>query len=63
MDPFSRRTECFELEGGEVGQLPVPGMVYELGTPTPTHSTFEIQKKGQEDDDRWPILGIKPHRR
>lgn len=60
--PLSGRSECFELEGGEVGLQTGTGMVYELGTPTPTHSTFELQKKGEEED-KWPILNIRPHPR
>lgn len=60
--PLSGRSECYELDGGEVGQHPGTGMVYELATPTPTHSTFELQKKGEEED-KWPILSIRPHRR
>lgn len=62
--PLSGRSDCFELEGGEVGLQvhPGTGIVYELATPTPTHSTFELQKKGEEED-KWPILNIRPHRR
>lgn len=58
--PLSGRSECFELEGGEVGQHPRTGMIYELATPTPTHSTFELRKNGEEED-KWPILSIRPH--
>lgn len=60
--PLSGRSECFELEGGEVGRHPGMGTAYELATPTPTHSVFELQKKG-DDEDKWPILSIRPHQK
>lgn len=62
MGPLSGRSECFELEEGEVGLRPGTGMAYELAVPTPTHSTFEMQKSGVEED-QWPILNNQPQRR
>lgn len=58
----SPRAECFELDGGEAGFGHHGAMgTHELAMPTPTHSTFELQKQG-DDDDRLPILKVKPPR-
>lgn len=57
--PLSARSECFELEGREVWRYTGTGLVCELVTPTATHSTFDLQKKGQEEDE-WLILPHQP---
>lgn len=61
----SPRVECFELDGGESGMghgtRGIAG-IHELPMPTPTYSTFEGQKQGEEDDDQRPILSSKPLR-
>lgn len=54
------RVECFELDGGDGGFGKHKTMsTHELAVPTPTYSTFELQKQG-DDEDRMPILKIKP---
>lgn len=54
--------ECFELDGCEAELRHERGDIHELPMPTPTHSTFELHKQGDEDEDHWPILNNKPLR-
>lgn len=59
MTPRSTRSNFFELNDRDLGAKPTMGMVYEMDTNTPTHSTFPLQKK-EDEEDRWPILNIRP---